>query len=268
MASLYDILTVEDKQYYRMNKNIVPKDKVPAEILKQLTPDNVIDENGMVVVDEKAGPAQEATAENLEEIKKASEPAKPTAGAEDTSDENQKDEAEESGEDSEEEDDDSSTEDSEDEDTDDGEDGSEPDEDEGDKPAAQEPKPQAPAKPARTPASKPVAAAPVFKSAVPQSRPGMGFPRVNGKTVDIFDGKTPHTHLKLIDGVTVPLSAESFRTRNDIEIRNKLKELGIATLNFAEIEAAQNAAGANGNAGNADSLLLDDSEADDNPTQD
>lgn len=55
---------------------------------------------------------------------------------------------------------------------------------------------------------------------------GMGFPRVNGKTVDIFDGKTPHTHIKNVAGFVVPLSEESFNTKTDVEIMEKLKELG------------------------------------------
>ena len=55
---------------------------------------------------------------------------------------------------------------------------------------------------------------------------GMGFPRVNGKTVDIFDGKTPHTHIKNVAGLVVPLSEESFNTKTDVEIMEKLKEIG------------------------------------------
>lgn len=251
MASLYDILTVENEQYYRMNKNIVPKDKVPKDILKSLTPTNVIDENGMVVVDEKAGPAQEPTEENLKEIANPTTPAAPKVGTEDPSD----DEDDNSDEDSEPDIDDSDDED----DTD--------DDSKKQPPAAPDQKAEekAPAKPARTATTPTVA---TFKSSVPQSRPGMGFPRANGKTVDIFDGKTPHTHLKLVDGVAVPLSEDSFRTRNDLEIRNRLAELGIATIDFSEIEAKKAAVGAGSNAGNVDSLMLDESESDDSPTED
>jgi hypothetical protein len=55
---------------------------------------------------------------------------------------------------------------------------------------------------------------------------GMGFPRVDGKTVDIFDGKTPHTHVKPVAGFMVPLSAENFANKSDVEIMQKLKDLG------------------------------------------
>lgn len=55
---------------------------------------------------------------------------------------------------------------------------------------------------------------------------GMGFPRVGGKTVDIFDGKTPHTYIKNVAGFVVPLSEESFKNKTDVEIMVKLKELG------------------------------------------
>lgn len=55
---------------------------------------------------------------------------------------------------------------------------------------------------------------------------GMGFPRVNGKTVDIFDGKTPHTHVKNVGGHMVPLSKENYDTKTDVEILQRLKKLG------------------------------------------
>jgi len=61
-----------------------------------------------------------------------------------------------------------------------------------------------------------------FVSNTPQSEPGMGFPRKNGKTVDFFDGKTPHTHLRAIAGFLVPLSAENYHAKTDEEIYKKL----------------------------------------------
>lgn len=54
---------------------------------------------------------------------------------------------------------------------------------------------------------------------------GMGFPRKNGKTVDIFSGE-PHTHVRYVAGVMVPLTKENHDTRSDLEIREKLVKLG------------------------------------------
>lgn len=59
----------------------------------------------------------------------------------------------------------------------------------------------------------------------PQTDPGMGFKRVKGVTVDIFDGKTPHTHVKNVNGRMVPLSRENYETRTDAEIAERLNEL-------------------------------------------
>lgn len=69
---------------------------------------------------------------------------------------------------------------------------------------------------------------------VPQDEEGMGFKRVGGKTVDIFDGKTPHTVVRNIAGVMVPLSQVSafgdakndIEPKTDAEIIEKLKKLG------------------------------------------
>lgn len=55
---------------------------------------------------------------------------------------------------------------------------------------------------------------------------GMGFPRKNGKTVDIFDSKTPHTHVKPVAGLMVPLSEENFNTKSDTQIMERLREMG------------------------------------------
>lgn len=65
-----------------------------------------------------------------------------------------------------------------------------------------------------------------YQRAVPQSEPGMGFKRVGGKTVDIFDQVTPHTHIRPVEGFVVPLSEKNHREKSDAEIYERLKELG------------------------------------------
>ena len=63
---------------------------------------------------------------------------------------------------------------------------------------------------------------------------GMGFPRVNGVTVDLFDGKTPHTEVRNVSGFMVPLSHLSqfgdpkndIAPKTDVEVIEKLKEIG------------------------------------------
>lgn len=55
---------------------------------------------------------------------------------------------------------------------------------------------------------------------------GMGFKRINGKTVDIFDGKTPHDAVRYVGGLMVPLTKENFTTKSDAEILARLKKLG------------------------------------------
>lgn len=62
-------------------------------------------------------------------------------------------------------------------------------------------------------------------SGLQQDEAGMGFPRKNGYTVDIFDLKTPHTEVRNVGGVMVPLSGENYRTKTDAEIRARLDEL-------------------------------------------
>jgi hypothetical protein len=59
----------------------------------------------------------------------------------------------------------------------------------------------------------------------PQSSPGMGFKRVDGKTVSIFSN-VPHTAVKNISGIMVPLTDEEYKTKSDGEIIAKLKKLG------------------------------------------
>lgn len=55
---------------------------------------------------------------------------------------------------------------------------------------------------------------------------GMGFKRIDGKTVDIFDGKTPHEAVRYVGGLMVPLSKENFEKKTDADILARLKKLG------------------------------------------
>lgn len=60
-----------------------------------------------------------------------------------------------------------------------------------------------------------------------QDERGMGFPmNKDGKTVDIFDKKTPHTHVRNVAGIMVPLNQENFEKRSDSEIHEVLRKLG------------------------------------------
>ena len=64
------------------------------------------------------------------------------------------------------------------------------------------------------------------KKPVPSSEAGMGdFKRVKGKTVDIFDGKTPHTHVRYVSGLMVPLSEASYKNKTEAEIYEQLEKL-------------------------------------------
>lgn len=82
---------------------------------------------------------------------------------------------------------------------------------------------ETPAKPAEDTQTAPEL--PTNPGATPESEPGMGFKLVKGKTVDIFDYKTPATHSKYVAGVVVPLSEESYNTKTDSEIIARLAEL-------------------------------------------
>lgn len=100
----------------------------------------------------------------------------------------------------------------------------------------------------------------------------MGFPRVNGKTVDIFDGKTPHTHVKNVGGVVVPLSEDSYKTKSDNQICQRLAELGKETIDFEAIAAQRTTPastagnGPNSNPVGGGEMMLSDEESDDNPS--
>lgn len=107
--------------------------------------------------------------------------------------------------------------------------GSEPD-GEGDKDGQEPPKgtgdkPEVPKTPTRRPRDAGATTRNPYSKPVPTSEDGMGYPRVNGKTVDIFDGKTPHTHVRLVGDKTVPLSEENYKTKTDSEIWERLEEL-------------------------------------------
>ena len=69
-ASLYDGILVKGTLRYRLNKNFVSPDSVPQEVKDVLTADNIVDENGMIVVDQKVPAASEPTNENVEELEK------------------------------------------------------------------------------------------------------------------------------------------------------------------------------------------------------
>lgn len=302
MASLYDAILVKGNMRPRLNKNFVSPEKVPKVVMDVLTVDNIVDENGLIVVDQKNDAAKQPTDENREELGEdtttpeeptslprvdqstpenpeqtpteqaappapASEPQAPVA-IDDSANENQT--PQEGVEDA------VST-------------SNQTAPDAGPAPVAQTvatqpeqpaqpapapaPQAQVPAEPERTapaPVAAPVAPAPAaapapvaeepverFRSKVPQSTPGMGFPRKNGKTVDIFDLTTPHTHTKLVGGLAVPLSAESFKTRGEAAIQRRLQELGIETMDFEQYEREQAMNGV------ADpSLLMEDNEDD------
>ena len=54
MATVYDILrTSNGGLRYRKNKVFVSKDDVPEKVLESLTETNVVDENGLVIVDDR-----------------------------------------------------------------------------------------------------------------------------------------------------------------------------------------------------------------------
>lgn len=219
MASVYDSILVKGQARYRRDKRFIAKDKVPTPVLEVLNQDNIVDENGLIIVDDKG--ADEA---------KLTDDEQKALDEEDTTNDNQEEETDET---------ESSTE----------------DDDPGTDPDHDTTVPKAPKKPetsvddeddeptdkaAKKEVSKPRAkrsSEPRFVSKVPQSKPGMGFPRKNGKTVDIFDGETPHTHIKLVGGHTVPLSNESFQNRTEKEIEQRLVELGYDLIDYNRNEA-------------------------------
>jgi len=230
MPAAYDQILVKGTARYRKDKQFIAKDNVPDAVKESSTLTNVVDENGLEIVTDKGDYGND----------------KPVAGAPTPDPFNA--------------DDDTVPE---------------------DDPAAPDDGPEAPADPPATDrpspkvpkASEPVlpdapesadglpgtpdavasgpeadaqaiADTPVrkFTSRTPQSDPGMGFPRVKGKTVDIFDGKTPHTHTRLVAGHTVPLSAKNFRQRTDAEIEDRLRELGKEVIDYNKFETGPDSA--------------------------
>lgn len=98
-----------------------------------------------------------------------------------------------------------------------------------------------------------------FKSKVPQSTQGMGAPRYNGVTPSIFDSTGPkHTHVKLVGGHAVPLTAEEYNTKSDTEIMHQMEKVGYELVDFNVIEQAQNQSDTVGGNG----LLMEDEEVD------
>lgn len=202
MADLYDQILVKGSPRYRRNNVFIKADNVPDLVKEVLTLENIVDDTGTVVVDQKNEEAKTAT----EADEKAAAKLEADKAAEDGDDGAEQ------------------------EDTSDADDGGEKEEEAAEEETPPETEtPKAKAKPA---AKKKAADAPAFRSRVPQSKPGMGFPRKNGKTVDIFDGVTPHTHVKLVGGLTVPLSTESYNSKSDKEIEDRLEELGYELQRF------------------------------------
>lgn len=248
MASLFDKLetpigkTGKTREQFRLNKVFIKPEDVPENVKRVLTLDNFVDEHGNIVVDNKNEAARKPAEDETPEDTQPAEPAKPTNKL-DTGEGVQTNEPDP--------DEDPTSVPSAPVVADTPEEDSEPDTPAAPEPA-QAPVPQAPARVAQ-----PVG---VFKSKVPQSSPGMGFPRKHGKTVDIFDLVTPHTHVKLIGGQTVPLSAHSFKAKTEGQIISRLKELGIETIDFQAAEDAQNAPVMAG--GNSPDLLMEADEID------
>lgn len=209
MAAVYDQIKMKNGQVrYRKDKNFVGKDKIPQEVLESLTLENIVDENGTVIVEDKGDYAELSDEEKAKVEQEAQANNGVDQGAIDGNRENQETTAA--------------------------------------VPAL--------ADPARTPdgdLNTPVATpslpegeaervanlAPRLRSKTPQSTPGMGFPRKNGRTVDIFDGTTPHTHVKLVGGYAVPLSAENYKYRTESEIESRLREMGYDIVDFNKFEA-------------------------------
>lgn len=216
---LYDkIVTKNGITRFRKDRQYCGEVDVPEETLAVLTLDNIVDENGMIVVDNKNEGARKEVKEETEKLERKDEldesglPQDQAVTAEDLSDiavQNEQTTAAETT----------------------------------------EPLPEDVAKqhvaPLETAVPKVVRGRrkakdlPELVSEVPQSRPGMGFPRVNGYTVDLFDGETPYTHVRYVKGVVVPLSAENYKLRTDAEIEARLAEMGKATINFRKIEAKE-----------------------------
>lgn len=244
MPAVYDQIQLPNgATRYRRDKQFVAKDKVPSNVLEVVTLTNIVDENGTVIVEDKGDFGDGATPpanENADQNGSAtppdgsgSDPVDPNAPTPPGSTEDQAGTPQPQG-----------------------------------TPAAHAtanppaaPPTNAPQNDATqsmdppvspdgfpgTPAalpSQPEGAAQAaadhpgrsFKSKTPQSEPGMDFPRKNGKTVDIFDGKTPHTHVRYVAGHMVPLTRDNYISRTDAEIEAKLSELGKELVDYNKYE--------------------------------
>lgn len=243
MAAAYDKIKQKNGQIrFRKDKQNVKEADVPKNVVEALTLTNIVDENGLVIVEDKGNFGDDA----------------------DTSDTNNQNGSEDQSNDN-----DSDT-------PGDGDDGS----DEDSEPTTTTPAPEIATSHSDTPATADTVEAPVlnpslpeqaaqdlantptraFKSKTPQSKPGFGWPRKGGKTVDIFDGETPHTHVRSVGGYIVPLSAESYRTKTDAQIESRLRELGYELM---DINDYADTAAENTN-DTADEELSDDDLSDDN----
>jgi len=218
MAAAYDKIQDKSKKVqFRKDKQRVAEADVPKQVLEALTFENIVDENGLVIVDDKG---------NFGEDPKETSDTTNQNGAEGQSNDN----------------------------TGDGAGDGDPANDEDSQPKTTPVRPEVAASHSDTPATADTVEAPVlnpslpeqqaqdfantptrsFKSKTPQSKPGFGWPRKGGKTVDLFDGETPHTHVRSVGGYIVPLSAESYRTKTDVQIEQRLRDLGYELLDINE----------------------------------
>lgn len=309
MASMYDQIETGTRNdgtpiiRNRLNKQFIGDDKVPEAVKKVVNLNNIVDENGLVIVDNKNEAAKEPTPDNKKELtpeeapkldriddqKPASPEDAPTAPSEPKSEPVSEGEEEKlqngpadqpappeasvqenpaptttapvNVDDSANEELDATPppEEPKQEDT-----TPEPEKDKAapkvtTAPPVAEPvaKERVAPEPPKVPKSEPAPSVQKLKSKVPQSNPGMGFPRKNGRTSDIFDINVPHTKVKLVGGHAVPLSEESFRSRSESEIVARLKELGFEVIDYNELASSE---GVNTPGGN--DLLLEDEEAD------
>lgn len=190
---------------YMKDGKLVSADNVPADALETLEATDVgtvVDEKGLEVSDDAdtesaPGPVNDSDADDEDE---------------DDSDLDEQDEDVEAD----------KADDTSDEDEDESED---EDEEEDETPTQQE---QAKAnKPAARRAKSRFQQTQIQPQATPQSDPGMGFPRKNGKTLDAFDGKTPHTHVRNVNGIMVPLTEKNYHEKTDAEILKQLDKLGV-----------------------------------------
>lgn len=234
MADTFDAIQVKGQMRYRKNNKFIKAENVPDHVREVVNFDNVVDENGMVIVDQKTEEAKQVTDDELkkgEQNSEGGEVQEADAAGEDTPDSDDSDAADVSAGGDDEED-------------------SKPDrksqaspklgvedEEDSDEPTGPEPEPT----PAKSKSQQRREAAmkeqPKFRSKVAQSDPGMGFPRHNGKTGDIFDVTVPHTKIKPVAGYAVPLSEKSFQSKTDAQIEARLRELGYAVKSTSDLEA-------------------------------